>query len=88
MNQLFWGGGGGNFATSICFLRFAGGRLNPDIYLMKVITEVEKYVLDAHLNFCLPYLLCIRSNKNVMYFLRWNNIVSKKYCFAFRNVIK
>ncbi len=40
MNKL-WVGGEHNFATSTCFLRFDGELLNPDIYLMKVITEVE-----------------------------------------------
>ncbi len=36
-----------NFATSTYFLRFDGELLKPDIYLMKVITEVEMCVLDA-----------------------------------------
>ncbi len=33
--------------TSVCFLRFDGELLKPDIYLMKVTTEVEMCVLDA-----------------------------------------
>ncbi len=36
-----------NFATSIYFLTFDGELLKSDIYLMKVITEVDMCVLDA-----------------------------------------
>ncbi len=86
MNTLF--GGEHNFATSTYFLRF-DDELLMNIYLMKVITAwcvktmiIGYHVKHALLSFCLPYLMCIRYNKNVMYFLSWNKPVSKKYYFS------
>ncbi len=50
INKLFLGGKH-NFATSTCFLRFDGQLLNPDFYLMKVITEVESLVITSSMHF-------------------------------------